>query len=438
MAIYVGVLRDTVNVYDDKAVGDAVPVRSIHGPSTGFDGVVDVVLDSLGNLYVGNAAPSTITVYTSTADGDAAPIRIIRGGNTGLAIPGSLAIDSADNLYVLNTGGVPSHRKITVYGPGASGDVAPIRTLTGIQVGDIGNLNGIAIDNFDNLYLSQDDMPRIISVYPPGANGSVAPIRTISGGSTGLAIPSQMAFDSFNNLYVSDGIDILVFDPGASGDAAPIRKISGPSTGIVDDFDLAVDAAGLVYVGNFPTDLSAGSVTVYSAGASGDAAPIRTISGIDTGIGVPSGGIAISKEPAVTTQDNWRWCNKCEGLFFAADTTSGACAAGGGHNYAESGNYVLAIAPAAGQDNWRWCHKCEGLFFAGDTTTGACTAGGGHDYRGSGDYVLRAAPETGQDNWRWCHKCEGLFFAGDTTTGACPAGGGHDYKGSGNYVLASH
>jgi hypothetical protein len=192
-----------------------------------------------------------------------------------------------------------------------------------------------------------------------------------------------------------------------------------------------------VYVGDFSPDSTSGSITVYAAGADGDAAPIRTIAGVDTELGQPTGGIAVTRTPTVVTQDNWRWCNKCDGLFFAGDTTTGACAAGGGHNYAGSGNYQLAFAPASGQSNWRWCHKCEGLFFAGDTTTGACAAGGGHDYRGSGNYVLASAPGTGQDNWRWCRKCEGLFFARDTTTGACPAAGGHDYKGSGDYVLVS-
>jgi hypothetical protein len=51
MAIYVGILRDRVNAYDDNANGDAIPIRTIHGPSTGLDGVTDVTLDSLGNLY---------------------------------------------------------------------------------------------------------------------------------------------------------------------------------------------------------------------------------------------------------------------------------------------------------------------------------------------------------------------------------------------------
>ena len=40
-------------------------------------------------------------------------------------------------------------------------------------------------------------------------------------------------------------------------------------------------------------------------------------------------------------QNNWRYCNKCQGLFFALNSTSGTCPAGGGHNYSGSGNYTL-------------------------------------------------------------------------------------------------
>ena len=79
MAIYAGILTDAVNVYDENANGDVAPIRSIHGPSTGLNGVTDIVLDSAGNLYAGNAANSTITVYDPAADGDAAPIRVVGG-----------------------------------------------------------------------------------------------------------------------------------------------------------------------------------------------------------------------------------------------------------------------------------------------------------------------------------------------------------------------
>jgi len=352
--------------------------------STMLDGVTDVVLDQAGNLYEGNAASSTVNVYASGASGDVAPIRTLAGPSTGLAVPQGVALDSAGSLYVLNTGGIPANRTITVYPPGADGDTPPLRTLTGIQVGS-GNLNAIAVDRFDNLYLAED-VPAIISVFAPGANGAVTPIRTISGGSTGLDVASKMTFDPLNNLYVANGLSILIFAPAAAGDVAPMRTISGPSTGLSDCFDLAVDASGQVYAGNFPPDFSAGSITVYAAGATGDAPPIRTITGVDTGLGVPTGGIAL--DPPAIIQDNWRWCNTCQGLFYAGNPTTGACPAGGGHDYSNSADYVLSFSPGGGQDNWRWCNTCQGLFYAGLPTTGSCPAEGGHDYTGSGDYTL--------------------------------------------------
>ena len=43
---------------------------------------------------------------------------------------------------------------------------------------------------------------------------------------------------------------------------------------------------------------------------------------------------------------------------------------------------------AYAQDNWRWCSKCQGLFFAGSPTKGVCPAGGQHSLEGSGNYRL--------------------------------------------------
>jgi len=60
------------------------------------------------------------------------------------------------------------------------------------------------------------------------------------------------------------------------------------------------------------------------------------------------------------------------------------------HSKTGSGNYTLTQNqfPPASQSNWRWCHKCQGLFFAGNATTGKCPAGGGHQNVGSGNYSL--------------------------------------------------
>ena len=40
------------------------------------------------------------------------------------------------------------------------------------------------------------------------------------------------------------------------------------------------------------------------------------------------------------------------------------------------------------QVNWRWCHKCQGLFWGSHTAASVCPAGGTHDDAGSGNYSL--------------------------------------------------
>ena len=88
------------------------------------------------------------------------------------------------------------------------------------------------------------------------------------------------------------------------------------------------------------------------------------------------------------------------------------------------------------QSDWRWCNKCQGLFFGGDPNP-KCPAGGGHVKVGSGNYSLGhnlPAIAGWQSNWRWCNKCQGLFFGGNPNP-KCPAGGGHVKVGSGNYSL---
>jgi len=143
------------------------------------------------------------------------------------------------------------------------------------------------------------------------------------------------------------------------------------------------------------------------------------------------------------TQADWRWCHKCQGLFFSGGQSStGTCPSGGQHDKTVSGNYALAhnSPEFPGQSDWRWCHKCYGLFFSGgQSSAGTCPAGGQHEKTISGNYTLaHNSPEfpSQQSDWRWCHKCYGLFFSnGQSSTGNCPAGGQHEKTISGNYTL---
>ena len=79
---------------------------------------------------------------------------------------------------------------------------------------------------------------------------------------------------------------VTVYAAGATGNATPIQTIAGSNTGLDEPVDVAVDGSGNVYIANFDGN---NSVTVYAAGATGNAAPTQTISGSYTGLIQPAG-----------------------------------------------------------------------------------------------------------------------------------------------------
>jgi len=95
--------------------------------------------------------------------------------------------------------------------------------------------------------------------------------------------------------------------------------------------------------------------------------------------------------------------------------------------------------PRSLQGLWRWCHKCQGMFFGGNPSKGVCPADGQpHDPSQSGHYAaLLGEDAPGQQGaWRWCHKCQGMFFGGNPSKGVCPADRQpHDPSQSGHYAV---
>ena len=149
-------------------------------------------------------------------------------------------------------------------------------------------------------------------------------------------------------------------------------------------------------------------------------------------------------------QSNWRWCNKCQGLFYGGNTATSRCPAGGTHTPSDqsgSFDYILphgAPLTPSSQPDWRWCSKCQGLFYGGNTAQSRCPTGGTHTpaaQSGSADYILpHTVPiaSASQGNWRWCNRCQGLFYGGNVASSRCPTGGAHtppNQSGSADYIL---
>src|SRR4051812_41310585 len=90
---------------------------------------------------------------------------------------------------------------------------------------------------------------------------------------------------------------------------------------------------------------------------------------------------------------------------------------------------IFAGAPR--QANWRFCNKCEVLFFNGYPNKGSCATGGAHVAQGFNFLLPHDVAETSseQRNWRFCNKCKAMFFDGFPVKGSCPAGGAHVAQG---------
>ena len=154
-------------------------------------------------------------------------------------------------------------------------------------------------------------------------------------------------------------------------------------------------------------------------------------------------------------QDNWRFCSKCFTMFYGGGN-GGVCPAGGPHA-AQGFNFGLYFddieaQPTPGRDSqfdWRFCEKCYGLFYSGALIAqGACpvnspdTGASAHKHWARG-YFFGLPHDNpgnpGQPDWRFCYKCFGLFFddPNNPNKGRCPGGGAHDMaSNSFNFQIA--
>ncbi|WP_434415995.1 hypothetical protein [Nannocystis pusilla] len=137
--------------------------------------------------------------------------------------------------------------------------------------------------------------------------------------------------------------------------------------------------------------------------------------------------------PALPGQEDWRFCRKCFGMFYAqnGETVGTVCPSGGEHALQGLNFYLpndqMGATDSTGQRDWRFCGKCHGLFWApGNQSLGSvCPAGGEHSPVGWVFYLPNdhqgGNSSIGQGQWRYCGRCRGLFYNGYNDKGMCPA-----------------
>lgn len=180
---------------------------------------------------------------------------------------------------------VTSTNSVTVHARTASGNLAPLRSISGPLTGLQGAGRGVVVDRVNNeLFVVNHSFPAAVLVFALTANGNVAPLRTISGSITGLSEPTGLALDAVNDelaIVSRSGFRVLVFARTAAGNVAPLRTITSefPVTGMSNPTGIAIDVVNseLVVANN------GGSISVYSRTANGNVPPLRQIIGTNTG-----------------------------------------------------------------------------------------------------------------------------------------------------------
>lgn len=288
----------SITVYPLRAAGNTPPLRVIQGPNTQLNWPGLIHLDTTHQeLFVANAADDSILVFRATDRGDVAPVRVLNGTRTGLKNPYGVVVDEkSDRLVVANYGNYTA----TVYPRTAAGDAPPIRTIRGAPQGALvpifSHVPALAYDSKRGEILVPSCIihPQI-AAYAKAETGQT-PKRIIAGqaAKTGRA-QHEIRYDEVHDEIVTvnpDAKAILTFRGGASGEEPPLRVIQGPRTQIGD----LISESDVFDVDPVHDELfvpQRGSILVFSRTANGDVAPIRVISGPDTGLNKAKGQLTV-------------------------------------------------------------------------------------------------------------------------------------------------
>jgi hypothetical protein len=288
-----------------SANGNVQPAGTISGSSTQLSNPRFLHSDTANErLIVANTGNSSILIFNSasTLTGNPAPSAVIAGSATGLSSPVDTAIDAGNNfLYVADD------TNILVFSgeSGLSGNVnvAPVRTFqTGVTI------SAILLDTSNDTLYVADATDNEIIVFGQASLQvfTGTPSALIQGSSTQLFGPNGLALDGTGRLVVSNAGTTVNSTPSvtiysnptvANGNILPDTIIAGGSTGFAVPSQLALapsSSNGELFI----ADVTAQKISIYNNATNlrgnVSAAPDATIAGANTGLsGVNIAGMAL-------------------------------------------------------------------------------------------------------------------------------------------------
>jgi sugar lactone lactonase YvrE len=230
--------------------------------------------------------------------GTLAAVLLTGSGGSGAATPSltTTTTTAVNTLYVLNSG--PTTPSIASFAPGATGNVAPTSSLSGMA----SQKRHMAMDLSGNVWVVNASTNRVVEFTQAqlATGGSQTPTVTLNAAAGSLSTPSALAFDRSGDLWVANqgssvaaNIGSLVeFTPSqlaASGAPVPAVTITSNGSGGVDiPSALAFDGRGDLWMGN-SFDNAVVDFTPAQLSASGTPTPAVTLTATAGSINAPDG-----------------------------------------------------------------------------------------------------------------------------------------------------
>ena len=296
------VASNTLMRFTDDQSGDVPPATNFGGALSGLISAHDMAWRrTTREIYVADFTGQAIRVYAQQS-GDAAAVRTISGAHIGQPRSVVLVPEHNELLVITNL------CCVSTFAIDANGELIPVR-----KIGNIGNVNtrlgnpsGLAYNPAtDEVYVGeyfQDDTTVFaeVLVFPRTANGDVVPSRVIAGSNTLMGTyVVYLDFNPVNNeIYVltdgplfGDPYIVSTFAAGASGNVAPLRRITGVTTELNISTSLSFDAVNdRIVVTNDPYNaITVPDLLFFPRAANGNVAPATFIRGAQTGTSLGDG-----------------------------------------------------------------------------------------------------------------------------------------------------
>jgi hypothetical protein len=296
---------NSLSEYAPGASGADTPIATIRGAATGLDAPTAVALTKAGNLLVSNGGNNSITEYAADASGNASPVATIAGPHTGLDAPSSITV-SGGTVWVTN----PSVNLVESFSVGSNGDVLPAETIAGKKT-DLDHPVAVAASQLEpgapeiassiTVLNSPASSASTLTSYFTAKRGNIAPATEVTGTRKHpLRSPTALLADDFGEILVADSATNSITEyftfPGLPLVQA-VRTIAGSNTGLDAPSALSMDAFGHIVVANSGDQ----TVRVFGLRARGNVAPLRSLTGVGTRTGSPSGVVVFGAPPSPPT-----------------------------------------------------------------------------------------------------------------------------------------